>query len=224
MTTTHPRENKILSLATAIFLTAALSYVSAAPPPPPTNHQSPVTTHATPPPTPRYHFLVEPAFMRPPVQIPIPGTGQTLVTPALLDGDDVTYVQPTDYEANREGIDALARQNASEDLATLEPRYVRDDRGTIQFAVVDSDQPFVASTVFADDFIETFETTLGPDLLVAIPNRFRIYVFPALASRFADIADSVLADHGMTAYPVSKEVFRVLPNHTLEAIGTYDDR
>ncbi len=173
---------------------------------------------------PRYHLIPEAAFMRPPVQIPIPGTEKTLVTPVFIDGDRVTYVPTAEYEDNPSGIDDLARQNASEDLATLEPRFVRDNNDIIQFAVMDSDQPFVASTVLAPDFIEKFQTTLGPDLLVAIPNRYRIYVFPALASRFADIADAVLADYDFTAYPISKEVFRVRPDHTLQAIGTYDER
>ncbi len=176
------------------------------------------------PPTPRYHLVPEPAYMRPPVQLPIAGTTRTLFTPTLIDGDTVTYVLPAEYNANPTGIDDLARQNASEDLATLAPRFIRDDNDIIQFAVVDSDQPFVASTVLAPDFIERFETTLGPDLLVAIPNRYRIYVFPALASRFADIADAVLSDYTLTPYPVSKEVFRIRPDHTLEAIGTYDER
>ncbi len=219
--TTRPKKHKILFALFALF-------VGAVPPAPaqPASPSDPQSTAADPaPPTiPRYHLIPEPAYMRPPVQIPIAGTTRTLVTPTLIDGDTVTYVQPAEYEANTSGITDLARENANEDLATLTPRFIRDENDIIQFAVMDSDQPIVASTVLAPDFIEKFETNLGPDLLVAIPNRFRIYVFPALASRFADIADAVLSDYRITPYPVSKEVFRVRPNHTLEAIGSYDER
>jgi hypothetical protein len=120
-----------------------------------------------------------------------------------------------------DSVGRIARQNASEELAKLEPRYIRDRKGIVQMAVIDSDRPVVAATVLAPDFIKKFEDILGPDLLVAIPNRYRVYVYPALASNFERTADAVLADYEMTPYPVSKEVFRVTPRG-LETVGTFE--
>lgn len=170
--------------------------------------------------------MPEPAFMRPDFEFPIPGTKQVIVTPVLISGDDVTYLKRETLEAqgiDLDSIKALARESASAELATLEPKFVRDDAGILQFAVIDSDLPIVAPTVLAPDFIDTFRDTLGPDLLVAIPNRYRVYIFPALASRFAAAADSVLTDYALTPYPISKEVFRVTPDG-IQAIGTFEEK
>lgn len=170
--------------------------------------------------------MPEPAFMQPDFEFPIPGTKEVIVTPVLISGDEVTYLKRETLEAqgiDLDSIKALARQSASADLAALEPKFVRDDAGILQFAVIDSDLPIVATTVLAPDFIDTFRDTLGPDLLVAIPNRYRIYIFPALASRFAAAADSVLTDYALTPYPISKEVFRVTPEG-IQAIGTFEEK
>ncbi len=163
--------------------------------------------------------------MQPEVEIAIPGSDRTVITPALISGDTVTYLKREtleDQQLDLDSIESLARRAASADLATLEPAFVRDDEGILQFAVIDSDLPIVAPSVFAPDFVDKFRDTLGPDLLLAIPNRYRVYVFPALASRFAEAADSILADYALTPYPVSKEVFR-LRDGNLEAIGTFED-
>ncbi len=211
--TTHRQKDKLTTFG---FLFATLFVTTS----------FPLHSEESEPATAAWHLMPEPAFMQPDFEFPVPGTKQIIVTPVLISGDDVTYLKRETLE--EQGIDlasinALARQAASADLARLDPKFVRDENGILQFAVIDSDLPIVAPTVLAPDFIDTFRETLGPDLLVAIPNRYRIYVFPALASRFAAAADSVLTDYGLTPYPISKEVFRVTPDG-LEAIGTFEEK
>lgn len=162
--------------------------------------------------------------MRPAFATPIPGSKKTVVAPAIVRGDLVTYLDQETMDrlgVKMESIHRIALTNASEELARLEPRYVRDRKGIVQMAIMDSERPIVAATVLSPDFIKKFESILGPDLLVAIPNRYRIYVYPALASNFGRTADAVLADYEMTPYPVSKEVFRVTPRG-LETVGTFE--
>lgn len=158
--------------------------------------------------------------------LPIPGTTQTILTPVLIKDRDATPLTKETFERlglDLDSIRRVSRQSASAALADLAPRIIRDEKGVAVFAILESDKPVVAATVLAPDFLDKFEDTLGPDLLVAIPNRHRIYVYPALASRFQNTADFVLSDYKVSAYPVSKEVFRVTRDG-LEAIGTFDDR
>jgi hypothetical protein len=164
--------------------------------------------------------------MRPDIMIPIPGSKDTILTPAIINDGQVTYLKRETLES--EGIDLasltrLAKASASADLADLKPVLARDEKGVVVFAVIQSDRPIVAAAVLAPDFIEKFAPLLGPDLLVAIPNRYRVYVYPALASRFQDTADLVLSDYAVSAYPVSREVFRVT-REGLAAIGSFSDR
>lgn len=174
----------------------------------------------------RWFLLPEPAYMRPPFEISIEGTTQTVLTPALIKGDQATILTRETFDRlglNLESIQRVSRASASAALAELEPQYVRDQKGVAVFAILQSSRPIAAAAVLAPDFVEKFRDTLGPDLLVAIPNRYRVYVYPALASRFERTADHVLADYKVSAYPVSKEVFRVTSGG-IQAIGTFEDR
>ncbi len=162
--------------------------------------------------------------MRPDFPIPIAGTKETVLTPALSSGADIEILGKAESDRlrlDRNSIRRIARASASATLATLEPRYVRDKKGIAVFAVLASESPLTASAVLAPDFIDKFSGTLGPDLLVAIPNRYRVYVYPALASRFQETAALVLHDYEISGYPVSKEVFRVTPDG-LQAVGKFE--
>jgi len=168
--------------------------------------------------------MVEPSFMRSDFSTPIRGSSKTIIAPAVVRGDFVTFLDEETRAAlglKIESILRVAQKNASEELEKLTPRMLRDENGVIQAMVIDSDRPIVAATVLSPEFIGKFEPVLGPDLLVAIPNRYRVYVYPALASKFQATAKAVLNDYRLTPYPVSMEVFRVLPG-SLEAIGTFE--
>ncbi len=173
----------------------------------------------------RWHLMVEPAFMRPGFPTAIAGSQKTLIAPAIVRGDIVIFLDDDQKDAlgiKLDSVQRIAALNASEELAKLTPKMIRDPQGVIQAAVIDSDRPVVAATTLAPDFIAKFEAILGPDLLVAIPNRYRVYVYPALASKFEATASAVINDYRLTPYPVSQEVFRVLPGGGLEAIGTFE--
>lgn len=115
-----------------------------------------------------------------------------------------------------------ARTNAAPELATLKPQYVRDRKKVIDHAVIQSEEPIVSSAVLAPKFLALFQETLGPKVLVVIPNRFTAYVFPHLVSSYRDYASGVFEDYRATAHPVSVEVFE-LSDAGLKAIGAYEE-
>lgn len=162
--------------------------------------------------------------MQPDYALSIPGTKETILTPALVKGEEVTFLKKAEIARLKLDLDSIRRvtaASASAELAKLKPTYARDKKGVILYALLASDSPATASAVLAPDFAAKFADTLGPDILVAIPTRYRIYVYPALASRFQDTADLVLSDYEVSGYPVSKEVFRVTPEG-LRAVGTFE--
>lgn len=164
--------------------------------------------------------------MRPDYASPIEGTKATVLTPALVKGDEVAYLKKDDVTRLKLDLDSIrrvAQAAASAELAKLKPEYVRDSKGVALYARLTSDSPTTASAVLAPEFASTFADILGPDLLVAIPNRYRIYVYPALASHFQDTGALVNRDYDLSPYPVSKEIFK-LTSHGLRAVGTLDDR
>lgn len=102
-----------------------------------------------------------------------------------------------------------ARANADADLAELTPRYVRDRNQVIEYAVLSSDRPVVASAVSSAKFHTLFESRLGEKVLVVVPNRFTAFVFPRLASNYPLYARLVFDAFESTAFKGSLEVFEV---------------
>lgn len=164
--------------------------------------------------------------MRPDFAVPIAGTRTTVLTPALARGDEVTPLKKADAERLKLNLDSVRRvatATASATLKALKPEYVRDKKGVALFALLASDSPVTTSAVLAPEFVETFADVFGPDILVAIPNRYRIYVYSALTNDFQTTSNLVLRDYETSGYPVSKEVFKVTPKG-LQAVGTFDER
>ncbi len=157
-----------------------------------------------------WFLLPEPKFMANEITWPVPGSSQTVALPVRFDGKELkplTRAAASKPPLQLDEILQAARSNASALLATLKPTLVRDSRGVIRYAVLQSDDPHFASCVFAPDFGDLFLETIGPDALIAIPNRNRIYIFPRSSVPGAEISEQVFVDYRSTNYPVSREVF-----------------
>jgi hypothetical protein len=75
--------------------------------------------------------------------------------------------------------------------------------------------------VLSPDFLKKFKDIFGPTILVAIPSRFTVYVFPALASEYKNYSPLVIQAYQQSAYPVSLEVFEI-SDAGMRAIGTFE--
>jgi hypothetical protein len=169
-----------------------------------------------------WHTLIEPAFMHPEVSFPIPGAKHTVMVPGYLDGDDLEYFSKKDWEAQGlswDGFRGKAAQNATEKKFHAE--LVRDSHQVAQYAAINSEDPLTATMILSPDFLKKFKPIFGPSLLVALPNRFTVYVFPELASEYKDYAPMVIRAYEESAYPVSLEVFEISQSG-IRAIGTFE--
>jgi hypothetical protein len=170
-----------------------------------------------------WHLLVEPTFMRYESGWPIAGAQRTVLVPArYVDGQllPLRREEVVALGATPEKILESAPQAASEVLSSLKPRFIRDENNVIQCAVLESDNPLTASAVLAPEFASLFSDIMGPDILVAIPNRFRIFVFPKISPAYQRFSEIVIAEYDSSAYPVSKELFSVRKGKIV-AVGSY---
>jgi hypothetical protein len=170
-----------------------------------------------------WHLLIEPKFMRYDSSWPIQGSDRTIVTAArFVNGEIVPFTKGDEEKrgATTEKILEDSAKTATEVLAGLKPNYIRDDKKVIQYAVLQSDSPLTASAVLAPKFAETFAQTLGPELLIAIPNRNTVYVFPKQSVVYQTFSDTMFAEYQGSPAPVSRELFE-LRKGKLIAIGSY---
>jgi hypothetical protein len=170
-----------------------------------------------------WHLLIEPTFMHYESAWPIVGAERTVLVPArFVDGEilPLRREEVLSLGITRDKILASAPKAASEVLAGLKPYFIRDGKNVIQCAVLESESPLTASAVLAPEFSTLFSDTLGPEVLVAIPNRYRVFVFPKGTPAYQRFSDVVIAEYDSSTYPVSKELF-TLHKGKLTAVGTF---
>jgi hypothetical protein len=163
--------------------------------------------------------------MRAPVTAPIPGARRTELAAGALTADGLATTPKAEFE--QLGVTwseylAQARENAAADLPELTVEYTRNRNKVIQYATLRSERGLLPAMLLTPKFLAQFEETLGPTILLVIPNRFTAFAFPKLVSNYRDYSTSVLDAYRATSYPVSLEVFE-LSKEGLQAVGVYAD-
>ena len=166
-------------------------------------------------------WMVEPSFMDYKVRRKIDGSERTIlalvrVRDGEIYGAEGGHERILDMAMKK--IHEEAVQTAREVLSSIKPRFVRDKNEVIQYAVIESDNPLTASCVLAPGFAEKFAGTLGPDLLVALPNRYQLLVFSRQDQAFAMMGEYIISGYLGSNYPVSREIFS-LENGKLRSLG-----
>ncbi|HEY2341823.1 MAG TPA: hypothetical protein VGH90_02280 [Chthoniobacteraceae bacterium] len=177
-----------------------------------------------PPPESAWRVWFEPKFLHSATTAPIADAQQTEFAGGVRGRDLLTVLSKETFaklNVTWSEFFAKARANSTSDFVALKPEYVRNRKKVIQYAVLQSEEPFVASAVLAPKFLETFADTLGPKVLVIIPNQFTAYVFPALASAYQDFEPVIRKAYRDTAHPVSTEVFE-FSAEGIKAVGAFE--
>ncbi len=166
-------------------------------------------------------LAVEPSFMDHQMRRPINGSRRTILAVARFQNGEI---KPLDREEKKnvhmtfDQIRAEALKNASALLAGLKPRFVRDKNKVIRHAIIESEDPRTASCVLAPDFAEKFRDTLGPDLMVAMPNRYQVLVFSRQDDAHMRMSEFIINGYLSSNYPVSREIF-ALEGGNLRSLG-----
>jgi hypothetical protein len=172
-----------------------------------------------------WHLLIEPIFMKPEVSFPIPGAERTVFVPAYMDAlNEPVYLTKAQFAALGVDFAGFLKQslaNASDKKVKAE--FVRDEKQVVKYATLQSDNPLTATMVLSPQFLKMFADIFGDKPLVALPNRYTVYIFPKLASDYRNYAEMVISDYRDSAYPVSLEVFEV-GSEGMKAVGTYETK
>lgn len=169
-------------------------------------------------------LLLGGSFEKTPVYRFLPGSRKTILFPARVGRlGEVTPLEGAPGIGGGAWDRFLkgARERSGLLLATLDPELIRDSRGVIQMAVIHTDDPMAASCVLAPGFLPRFSALFGPELIIAIPSRNKIYVFPKLANRIPDTSQTIRDDYIISPMPVSTELFE-LSKKGIRAIGDLD--
>jgi hypothetical protein len=170
-----------------------------------------------------WHVLIEPSFMDPQVAFPIAGAQHTLLVPGYMSDGDPQYFLKKDWDAlglTWDSFRTRAAQNSTEKKFHVE--LIRDLHQVVQYAAITSDDPLTATMILSPDFLKKFKGIFGPTLLVALPNRFTVYIFPGLASEYKEYSPLIIRAYQASAYPVSLEVFEISAAG-IRAIGAFED-
>jgi len=173
------------------------------------------------------YFLPEPTFLQPDFQEAVPGSTRILRTVARLTSDEAVELLTAEEVKALEEAEPNWREEAvlrADGLvAGLESATVRDPEGVILAIVLDGGNPVTCAALFSRELVRQYEDLLGPEFYVAVPTRFRMYLFPKLASRIAEFAPAVLSDYRVSPHPVSAEVMEV-SKEGVSVVGKFDDR
>ncbi len=172
-----------------------------------------------------WRVWLEPHFLRSPISEPIANSQKTELGGGTLGEAGLVAMSKADFAhvgLSWEEFAAQARRNATADAAGLKPVYVRNHQRVIEYAELRSERPIVASAVLAPAFSAQFAETLGPEILLVVPNEKTAFVFPKLASNYRSYAGMVLQAYRETSHPVSLEVFEVSASG-FRAVGAFAD-
>jgi hypothetical protein len=166
-------------------------------------------------------LLLGPSSQRPPVVRFLPDARRTIVYPATVDPYALAKPLRSPGSKGWESLvtDSLERSGLL--LSTLDPLLVRDAKGVLQMAVLSADSPLVATSVMTKGFLTKFSALFGPELLVVIPARNKVYVFPKLANKLPEMSGTIRDDYLISPMPVSTELFE-LSKSGLKAVGSVD--
>jgi hypothetical protein len=163
-------------------------------------------------------------FERPPIHRFLPGARRTLLFPARISSHGEISPLGSDVSMSSKDWDDFvkgSREDTSLLMATINPLMIRDNHQVIQSAVISSDDPMLASCILNPGFLRRFSAIFGPELIVAMPSRTKIYVFPKLANRLPEMARTIRDDYLISPHPVSTELFE-LSKKGMKTIGTVD--
>ncbi|MCP4846757.1 MAG: hypothetical protein GY899_02280 [Verrucomicrobiaceae bacterium] len=174
----------------------------------------------------KHLLLIQPRNLSAGVFVLLPGARETTYTAAYQGTIGLRNYQRDEFRKEFPGgwkqFLAKGKKAASDHLKTLKPKYQRNSKKVIEYALLESDHPLTATTVIVDEFRDLFKETLGDQLLIVIPDRFTVYVFPKLASTIGEHQRKFMQLFGDAVYPASSEIFE-LTGKGLRAFGSFKE-
>ena len=169
-------------------------------------------------------LLIEPRDLGSPVSVLIPGARKTVFSAAYQGRLGARHYSREQFrKASPEGWKAFfeaGKAAAAEHLKSLKPKFVRDDDKVIQYAVITADHPLTPAVILAPNFAALFAEKLGEQLLIVIPNRSTVIVFPKFANALDQYSPTLGGLFDDAIYPASEEIFE-LTKDGIRVVGSF---
>ena len=120
-------------------------------------------------------MMIEPKLLAPEVARDVPGAKETVFAAGReTEYGGLRYYDRAEFESlglTWEAFLARARESADRTMEALEPEYMRNEQGVIEYAVLRSKGQRTAGVILGEAFRKAFRKSLGEELVVAIPDR-----------------------------------------------------
>lgn len=159
--------------------------------------------------------LLEPSFAAPKIAHPVNGAKTTVLVPALNTKYGLDRYTEEEWNAQSLGwpdVFPKAMALADKIAVSVEPRWVRDERGVILYGVIEDENPFVSSVIFSERLYKRLSSILGKEFLALVPDRNIVYLFPKFGGKLADYSGSIVEQYRRAPIKVSLEIFEVSIN------------
>ncbi|MDF1659485.1 MAG: hypothetical protein P1U58_17850 [Verrucomicrobiales bacterium] len=169
----------------------------------------------------RVGIIFEGSFESPDISKKPQGAESTLMVPFYEWDYGVRSFSTEEWEKREltwERALELSRNLGDKIIEEVEPKFIRNDRDVVQYAILAAKDPFLATSALSDHFRGKFEETMGNSLYLVFIDRYVIYVFPAVGGALEDYGPSLVDEFRTTALPISLEVF-FLNDDGLRVIG-----
>jgi len=167
---------------------------------------------------------IEPAVMRTEAAQFLPGAKKTVIVPAREDELGLSRLTKDEVAATGlkwEQFLAEAAATAATHLKTLKPEIERDKKGAARYAVLRSESHLTASIILCPEFFAQFREPFGDRLVVLVPDRFTVYVFPRGFTDFQELGPDILLEFDDSIWPCSEEAFEITSDG-LTCLGAFD--
>ena len=169
---------------------------------------------------------VEPVVLRTRTSQALKGCKNTVLSPARETADGLKILSEEEWAALKmpwEDFLAKAKQAAVRHLATLKPEIVKDSRGIVEFIKLQSSSPLTSSILLCPELAKSFVPTLGTPIVVVVPDRFTVYLFPRTSGAFLKHGKELAALFAEATYPGSDEAFEITET-SIKSIGNFTTR
>jgi hypothetical protein len=170
-----------------------------------------------------YAIAIEPAVLKSKVAQPLGDSRATVMSPATETATGLKILAPDDWKAlglswpdyQKKAITAAAKL-----LSSIEPVIEKDSRDIVQFIKLHHTSHLTSSLILAPELYTKFSPMLGRELLVVVPDRFTLYLFPRRSGAFLKQGPTLATLFVDATYPASSEAFE-LTETSLKSIGTF---
>jgi hypothetical protein len=172
----------------------------------------------------RFFVILDPYFYRSPINLPVDGTKETVLTfYRAVDDETLTPAQPRELsDQEQAAVKRQTENHARKLLEMIKPEIFRDTHGVITALRIHSSDPTLSGILLLPDIGNYYANLLGPDCFFAVPNRQTVLFFPRLASNIQSFSPLVHSLYHNDPWPVSTEIFEIAGGK-LRASGRFNE-